>query len=825
MAVIKPIHYSIHLEPDLHTFKVDGITEITISASEPVDKVIINAHELAIWKCQVKLNEKLLDCSFSLQPKEQELVIDLPEMMSDISLKIEYMGLINEQLVGFYRSKYEQDGVVKYIAVSQFEEEHARQAFPGFDKPKYKATFDIEYIIDKGLSGIANTNIIEEKELENDKKLVRFQTTPKMCTYLLFFGVGDFEYIESASEDIHYRIATTPGKTQYAEYALDFGRKCIEYGEEYTGIKYPIDKMDQIAVSDFAFGAMENYGAITYRENLLLIYPDITSKAGIERIAEVIAHEVAHQWFGNLVSPLEWKYIWLNESFATLFGYAIADHYHPEWEIWEGFLVGKVDSAFERDSLIETFPIELPGKEEITKITAATAPIIYSKGGAILQMISGYLGEENFRKGINHFLNKFKFECAESTAYWKSIEEATGEPIAEMMGTWVYQPGYPLVEVTKSGNQLLLQQKRFSFLPNTLTDIWIIPLTVSFYKTNEFVETRRFVFKGKTLVVDLPDGVTAYKLNLEQTGFYKVKYEKNNLHALGQLVKQKILSPRDRFGLHNDLYGFVRSTDVTIDDYLDFMEFYTEEDDYLPLTAMAYNLVHAFRVVESRRERISSIGFKAFYKVLKNIGYEPKEGEPHKVTNLRSTLLMASFLFNDEGVLEFGVQKFNEYLNGKKVHPDILSSIMRIGAAKTPSSYPILIGKLEDANTPEPEIINILRAIASFEDKDLLLQALDYTIEKVPSKNKVYPIGLASQNLVITDEIWDWFKKNIKEFEKLHPMHFESIISSIVSLSGLNRVEEVRSFLTNYMKGNELVKDTIKMTLERLEINARLRAS
>ena len=498
MALIKPIHYKVHLEPNLQEFKSNGFTEIEIKSDEPTNEVILHSHELAIWKCQVKKDGEYVDCNFTINPKKQELTITLPEAIIDIFLKVEFVGLINDKLVGFYRSKYEEEGEEKYIAVTQFEEEHARQAFPCFDHPSKKATFDIEFVIDSKFSGIANTRIMEEKELEKGKKLIKFKTTPKMSSYLLFFGIGDFEYIESSSDSIRYRIATTPGKTQYAQYALDFGRKSVEYGEEYTGIKFPIDKMDQIAVSDFAFGAMENYAAITYRENLLLVYPGITSKAGLERIAEVIAHEVAHQWFGNLVSPLDWKYIWLNESFATLFGYAIADHYHPEWEIWEGFLAGDVDSAFERDSLIETFPIELPGDKKI-KITAANAPIIYSKGGAILQMIQGYLGEEKFKKGINHFLDGHQFECAESTAYWKGIEEATGSPIAEMMETWVYQPGYPIIEAMRSGNQVILSQRRFSFLPNDSTDTWMIPLTVSFYRETEILETQRFVFKNKTM--------------------------------------------------------------------------------------------------------------------------------------------------------------------------------------------------------------------------------------------------------------------------------------------------------------------------------------
>ncbi len=825
MVEIFPIHYNIHLEPDLSTFKFNGSTEIHINSTEPVNEIELNVHELAIWKCLLKKDEKDVECSFNVNPQKQTLSINLPEKENWINLKIDFVGSINDQLLGLYRSKYIDNGEEKFIAVTQFEEEHARQVFPCFDHPSKKATFDIEYIIDKELSGIANTRIKSETDLENDKKLIKFNTTPKMSSYLLFFGIGDFEYLESSSEAIRYRIATTPGKAQYADYALDFGRKSIEFGEQYTGIKFPIDKLDQIAVPDFAFGAMENYAAITYRENILLVYPGITSKVGVERIAEVIAHEVAHQWFGNLVSPADWKYIWLNESFATLFGYAIADHYHPEWEIWEGFLVGEVDSAFERDSLIETFPIELPGKGEVTKITAATAPIIYSKGGAILQMIQGYLGETKFKKGIQHFLNKYKFECAESSAYWQGIEEATGEPISEMMKTWIYQPGYPLITVQKTGNNLHCEQSRFTFLDISSSEIWIIPLTVSFYQENQLIETKRLVFSEKSIEIPIPDGMTAYKFNYEQTGFYRVKYEKENLHALGNLVKQKILSPRDRYGLHNDLYAFVRSEDYSIDDYLDFMEYYTHEDEYLPLVAMSANLVHAFRVIESRRERISTIGFNTFFKVLEQIGYEPKEKESHKITSLRSSLLLSSYLFNDEGVAEFGLQKFNDYLEGQTVHPDLLSSIMRIGAAQNPSSFPDLLQKLEDGDTPEPEVMNILRAIGSFEDKDLMLKSLDYVVENVPNKNKIFPVIIAARNLFIIDHLWNWFKKNRSKLEKLHPTHFESVISNVVSLAGLENPEQVKKYLEEYVKENEFVKDTVKMTLERLTINSRLRAS
>ncbi|MDY7035619.1 MAG: M1 family metallopeptidase, partial [Thermodesulfobacteriota bacterium] len=394
MNDINPINYKIHLEPDLKEFKFAGNTEIIMEAMRPVNEISLNILDLAIWRCKLKLDDSFVDCPFFVDPKKEEMRVSLPEeMFGEINLRIEYMGEINNRMAGFYRSKYVTGSGENHIAVTQFEESDARRAFPCFDHPVRKATFDIEIIIDKELEAISNSPITEEKQLSDGKKLIKFLQTPKMSTYLLFFGVGEFEFAQDAG-DVLVRTVTMPGMTQYASFGLQFGRKSLEFSEDYYGIKYPFTKLDLIAVPDFAFGAMENWGAITFRENLLLHYPKITSKAGEERICEVIAHEMAHQWFGNLVSPSDWKYLWLNESFATYFGYGIVNHYYPEWDIWDQFLHGQTDVAFNRDSLHETFPIEIPGGEHVI-INASTAPIIYNKGGSILRHIEGYMGKES----------------------------------------------------------------------------------------------------------------------------------------------------------------------------------------------------------------------------------------------------------------------------------------------------------------------------------------------------------------------------------------------------------------------------------------------
>jgi len=360
MNDIRPIHYKIHLEPDLVKFQFAGKLELLLEVPEPASEVSLNILDLAIWKCTLVSEGQGEACGFSVDPRKEELSIFFPRpVISEVFLVIDYVGEINNRMAGFYRSRYVRDGQERYAAVTQFEESDARRAFPCFDHPAMKATFEVEMIMDGGLTAISNTDIAEEKPVEDGRKLVRFERTPSMSTYLVFFGVGEFEFIQDPG-DVLIRVAAVPGKARQGKFSLEFLRKALTYCEEYYGIKYPLSKLDLIAVADFAFGAMENWGAITFRENLVLHDPDKTSKAGEERMCVVIAHELAHQWFGNLVTPEDWKYLWLNESFATYFGYRVVDHYYPEWDVWEQFLQGQTQVALDRDALHETFSIEIP---------------------------------------------------------------------------------------------------------------------------------------------------------------------------------------------------------------------------------------------------------------------------------------------------------------------------------------------------------------------------------------------------------------------------------------------------------------------------------
>ncbi|MBW1896817.1 MAG: M1 family metallopeptidase, partial [Deltaproteobacteria bacterium] len=776
MDVVSPINYRIVLEPDLEAFRFSGVTEILLEALEPVSEVILNALDLSVASCKVDLEGRFLDCPFSMDCKKETLRVTLPEEMEGrFTLTIDYGGSIGEGMKGLYRSKYEQDGVVKYLAVTQFQERDARRAFPCFDHPQKKAVFDIELIIDDDLTAISNGQIVEERRVGNGKKSIRFGQTPRMSTYLVCFAIGRFEFVEDPG-DVLVRAATTPGMAKYAGFGLEFGRKSLEFCEDYYGIKYPLEKLDLIAIGDFAAGAMENWGAITFRENLLLHYPEVTSKAGEQRICEVIAHEMAHQWFGNLVSPSDWKYLWLNESFATYFGYGVVDHYFPQWDMKGQFLEDEVAAALERDALHETIPIEIPGGEHVV-INASTAPIIYSKGGSILRQVEGHIGADAFKGGLRRYLEKHAYGCASSRHLWEALEEASDTPVIEMMKSWIEQPGHPVVAATRNGNKLVLNQKRFTYLQNESKQTWLVPIAVKVFYEGGHSKTMTTLLAGQRTTIDLGEGALAYKVNDRQTGFYRVHYrEQTNLQALGEKVLNKVLPQDDRWGLQNDLYGLVKNGSFIMDEYLDFLSYYENEDAFLPMTSIASNLLHAYMVMDGpTRDRIASTGRSLFEKVLLHIGFEPNPSEGHTTAMLRDQIMFRAVLFGSMEVEAFALERFSSCMEGERVHPDIMKSVMQTGALHGRAEVFDWFDKRLGAVQSEHERMILLTAIASFKGGNLIKVVQQYALDEVPDRNKFIPISCLAANPYAAPHMWEWFVSHIDALEQLHPMHYERV--------------------------------------------------
>jgi aminopeptidase N len=821
---MQPIHYQLRLEPDLETFSFKGLIAIQLNSQQPSDQILLNCLELTISTCKVKKNDQWVACRFCVDPQKETLQITLPEAMSGrIDVLIDYTGSINDKMAGFYRSAYTLGDRTRYIAVTQFEESDARRALPCMDHPLYKATFDIEIIAEKKLGVISNEAIAEEKDLGNGKKSVRFVRTPRMSTYLLFFGVGEFETLKD-SQDGRIIGAALPDRVDHLAFGVEFGRNALQYCETYYGIPYPLSKMHLIAVPDFAFGAMENWGAITFRENLLLFYPGVTSKSGAHRICEVIAHEIVHQWFGNLVTPSDWKYLWLNESFATYFGFGIVDHYYPEWGTWDQFLLGQTETAMSRDALYETFPIEIPGGEHVI-INSSTAPIIYSKGSSLLRQIHGYIGKKNFQEGLQHYLKMHQYDCASSHHLWEAFEAVSDRPVKNMVHQWIKQPGFPLVETRRNKNRLTLSQKRFTYLPETSEAVWPIPVILEIFSEKGDSHQQVLMLEEQTQTFDLAPETAAVKVNAGQTGFYRTYYpETADLEALGHLVKKKALGPEDRWGLQNDLFSLVRANIKPFDSYLTFLAFYEEEDAYLPLSSIDANLFFAYLVLDKTWQNTTAEkGRSLAEKILDRIGYTPKPDEPQTITMLREQMLWHMVVYGHEGVMGFAEEQFDMLVKGESIHPDITKSIMQVSAFMGGNvAFEWLCQRLEKTDS-EHERMNILMALGCFSETALIKNAARYTLDTVPDRNKFIPLVSMAANPHAIPIMWDWYIAHVTELETFHPMLYERVIAEIVPIAGMVDPDAVRSFFNKYIEDKPLTADISRLSLEKLEINLNMR--
>jgi tricorn protease interacting factor F2/3 len=824
MTSYNPVNYNIHLDPDLANFTFAGSVEILFEAQTATSEIVLNLLEIAIWRCRVLSDEDTVDCAFQVDPDKEELRITLPEPVSGrIGLKIDYQGMINDKMAGFYRSKYSYQDRTGYMAVTQFEESDARRAFPCMDHPACKATFDISMDIDPHLVAISNGAVKEKTKLDNGKVRVAFDRTPKMSTYLVFFGVGEFEFTAD-EKDARVRVATLPGRQQFARFGADLGRKSLEFSESYYGIAYPLPKMDLIAIPDFAFGAMENWGAVTFRENLLLHYPDVTSKAGEERIFEVIAHEIAHQWFGNLVTPSDWKYLWLNESFATFFGFGVVDHYCPQWDTWQRFLYSMTDPVLTRDALHETFSIEIPGGEHVV-INSSTAPIIYNKGGSILRQIRGYIGEANFQKGLQHYLKTYEYGCAASRDLWQSFETVTRQPVSQLMQSWVEQPGYPKITVRRQDGRLVLNQQRFTYLPNESQQSWLVPLNITLYLKTGETRQLSMLMDDSRAVVEIDDDVAAYKLNDRQTGFYRVQYDDaENLSELGRRVEAKTMPPEDRWGLQNDYYALVKSGDAPLVEYLKFLAHYHKEDAYLPLVSIADNLSGAYLVTDAdMRSTISAAAVPWFESILDEIGCEPAAEEKHTTSLLRDKFIWAAVLFGSDATADFAGARFKALMAGDDVHPDIMKSVLQAGAyTGDRQAYAWLVERMEQSQI-EHERMNILMALGCFKEAGLTQMAQQCVLDAVPARNQFIPVVSMCANPHAIPLMWDWYVAHLAQIEQFHPMLYERVVGAIIPAAGIERPAEVKDFFGDYMKQKEKARDVIRLSLERLEINLRMR--
>ena len=820
MNTIYPIHYDLFLDINIADFTFQGKNVMTVVMKNKTSKVTIDSFKLEIYKCKININGTWKEIQYELDMEKQKLHLNfIEELDGEYQIKIKYKGEINKSMIGFYRSEFKHNGEEKFAAVTQFQENYARMAFPCFDEPKYKAAFDISYRIEKQYFAISNMPIIEEIE-EEDKKIVKFDRTPIMSTYLVFFGVGDFEFIEDEVNGTILRLVASPGKaSENGEFGLSFGKKTLQYCEDYYGIDYPLPKLDMIGTPAFGHGAMENWGAMLFREDLLLHFGEITSILKEIRIREVIAHEIAHQWFGNLVSPVSWKYIWLNESFANLFGFGVIDHFYPENKVWDNFIRDATAVALHSDARISTMPIENTGDEQVA-MSVKNLNIIYDKGGSVLRMVKHYLGEENFKNGLNKYLTKFAYKNTVSDDLWESLEEASGQPIVDFMKSWVMQEGYPMVAVSRDGDTLNFSQKRFTYLKRENPSQWIIPISINLMKNNTKVGRVNYLMQEQSASLKLEQDFDSYYLNDNATGFFRTKYEKSHREKIGELLKGNNLSMIDRFTFFNDTLAMLIAGEITLDDYLDFLHYYDGEQTHLALNAISSSLRQLYNILKGEsKEKLKAAGSAFCENSLNIIGYQPKDDEDDSIKIIRGGLIQNAVEFGSEKAIEYGLELFNKMKQDEKIPADLIYSVLAIGASKT-NDYDWFMNKFENAKN-EQEIINFGTNLFNFSDPELLENMKLKLFEIIPLRNRTGAIFTLMDNQVTKDTMWEWYIANLDNIEALFPFSQQYVASGIIQNS-LKFEEDVRSFFADYEKKRPDLADSIEVGLENLEIRKQL---
>jgi len=817
-----PINYKLTFEPDLKKFTFDGLESISINCKKSVNIITMNCAELKIKSCIVKSGKKIIKSTPKINEKREELQIKLGEKIRGLcTVDLEFEGILNDRLLGFYRSKYQQNGKTKYLATTQFEAADARRAFPCWDEPEAKATFEISITADNKFTAISNMPIKTKKKI-GSKTTYNFQKTPLVSTYLIYLGVGEFEYLTGKAGKIQIRVVTTKGNTSRGKFSLELGKKLLTSYEKYFGIKFPLPKLDLIAVPDFAAGAMENWGAITFRETILLYDPKTSSTRTKQFIAEVISHEIAHMWFGNLVTMKWWNDLWLNESFATFMATKFVDKFYPEWDLWNQFVEDAMNVAMGLDSLKTTHPIDVKvnSPAEIREIFDA---ISYDKGGCVLRMLENYVGEPNFQKGLKKYLSDFKYKNAKGQDLWDAIGKASGMPVTAMINTWLKQPGFPLVEINQDGNNLKIKQKRYLLESDKKFSkgLWSIPLSLGLEK-----ETSKTLFSKKSMSVKLPKNTIGFVANYGRKGFYRVKYDEGILLDLKMLVDQKRIPPIDRWAIQNDLFSLCVSGDEQVRNYLDFSDAYFDEDSYLASVNVAHNLASLyFRAFDEKFiEEIRSYAINYFRKILSNLGWEPQKSDKHTDALLRTFTIAVLGKMNDDSVTDEAIRKYQKFLKSpSSLSPDLIETICSIAAWNGNSKTFAELKKLyTNAKTME-EKLRFLGAMCGFQDKKLLVKTLNFSqTPEVRSQNMQLPIMKVAGNPYGDKVLWPWLKKNWKNINKKvghgNPL-FNRIVASITGVADDSMENEIKLFFKNNpTPGTER---TQSQTLERIRINSK----
>ncbi len=767
-----------------------------------------------------------------------ECIFDKPVPKGKAILTVDFRGQLNPSMHGLYLA---QDGAQRAIA-SQAEAADARAIFPCLDEPEFKSTIQWTVRTDPGLCVVTN-GVLDKTTLQTRGGVKRevhlFKRTKKISTYLIAISIGDFDVSKTV------RIAKTPcrfftdrGKIDQAQFAEEVTRFVLPWYEEYFAHRYHFQKLDQVAIPGFDAGAMENIGAIFYRQSLLLMQEGVTSWRGQKTIAEVIAHEIAHQWFGNLVTMKWWDDLWLNEAFATWIAYKVTNLWKPQWRMWDEYLAGK-EGALQHDALIHTHPIytAVSSPDEATELFDL---ITYQKGCAVLRMVESYLGEEAFRRGIQLYIQRFKNGNAEGSDLWAALSDTSGEDVSALMGSWIEQSGFPLLSVSLNNNkslpELQLSQRRFfahKEEQEALNDTqWNIPIVIRYGTTKTGTsKTMRVLLAEKDMTVPLPPNTLWAYPNADASGFYRMQFNAVGMRALLQADSDdgasglQSLGPAEKVTLLADQWALVVNGLSSVADFMDVLDRLRQERDHMVVQAIVAHLSNIYRtlVPEETRTRFGEFVRAFMAPQLSELGWDSQKDEsPETAVRRRAVIFALGDIGHDEEVLDEAERRtLEEQQHPHKTNANVASALtalaaIRGGKSRLQEFLKVYLERKERGDAPELQS-RYLGALSCFEKPGvakLVLEAcLDGTVPQEQLRTVLVPMLARPATQALT---WRFLKKNwVTISPKIGAMGISRLVEATGALGPFAKTDVQRFFKQHPVEG---AKRALSQALETMDL-------
>uniref|UniRef100_A0A7S1XT33 Aminopeptidase n=1 Tax=Phaeomonas parva TaxID=124430 RepID=A0A7S1XT33_9STRA len=818
---LEPTKYILKITPDMERFVFDGEMSVELDCREATSEVVVHSKELHIREACVEHDGGVANAvgiSYDLKLTTCTIKLDgeVPAGGKAV-LNVNYMGYLNNQMAGFYRSNYTAaNGERRVMASTQFEALDARRAFPCWDEPARKAVFELTLVVPANLHCFSNMPEAEAALIEEGRlRSVQFLPSPRMSTYLLAFCVGEFDFVQKLTDHgVIVKVYTPPGKSDSGHYALDVACRCLDLYDDFFGLEYPLPKLDMVAIPEFAMGAMENWGLVTYRMVDLLIDPVLASPQQKQRVATVVNHELAHQWFGNLVTMQWWDDLWLNEGFASWTETFANDALFPEWKMWEQFTSSTQGAALRLDSLRSSHPIQVPIKhaEEVEEVFDA---ISYCKGSSVVRLAHAVLGAEAFQAGLQAYMAEHQYGNTETTDLWRAWEVASGKPIGEIMSSWTQQMGFPLLTATLSGSTVKVTQRWFlsdGSVPEE-KKTWVVPLI---YATKEGKVANPELMRGEEHSITLPAEFGFLKLNWGQEVPLRVHYDDALLDIMCGAIRAGDVPAGDRAGFLSDCVALAKACIMPPEKLVQVLRAFADERDSTVWETMsaAFSLLSNAMLNEiggAAGDKYTAFVASFVAPAISDIGWDASESDAHLDKTLRGTLfsLAGKYCASDEALAAEAKRRFQVLLNRDASDAEKAAAVpteLRVSLYKMvmraagEADFEAMMGLFAatDDNQAQKEIMQCVGLTPS---EALRRRVLDWAISgELKLQDFFYTFaGVTSSGRDGLVQAWAFFKDNFAHIKSMLATASPSLMSAVIvystmGASSLEFAQDIESF-------------------------------